>query len=121
LQATILEHRPADGVTLVGISGMDGKLEIPLASAALGDSVQVAIRAGDILLAGEEPRSLSARNILPGVIESLQQRGSIIVAHVNAGAKFIVHVTPSAVRSLALAQGKKVWLVLKTHSCHLGR
>jgi hypothetical protein len=28
-------------------------------------------------------------------------------------------VTPSAVRSVALGAGQPVWIVLKTHSCHL--
>jgi molybdopterin-binding protein len=32
---------------------------------------------------------------------------------------FTVHVTPSAARSLALTAGQRVWVVIKTHSCHL--
>jgi hypothetical protein len=32
---------------------------------------------------------------------------------------FTVHVTPGAARALDLAIAKCVWLVLKTHSCHL--
>jgi len=121
LPARVWEHHPADGVTVVQIPGAHCQLEIPLAGAAPGELIQIAIRAGDILLAGEEPRSLSARNILPGVIQSLETRGSIISAQVQAGTDFTVHVTPGAVRSLYLAPGKKVWLVVKTHSCHLVR
>jgi hypothetical protein len=37
---------------------------------------------------------------------------------VDCGAVFTVHVTPGAERTLELVTGKKVWLVLKTHSCH---
>jgi len=44
---------------------------------------------------------------------------SSVIAQVNAGARFIVHITPGAVRSLQLSAGCAVWLVLKTHSCHL--
>jgi len=40
---------------------------------------------------------------------------------VKAGAMFLVHVTPGAVRALDLAPGLFVWLVIKTHSCHLVR
>jgi hypothetical protein len=32
---------------------------------------------------------------------------------------FLVHVTPGALRVLNLAPGQRVWLVIKTHSCHL--
>jgi len=62
---------------------------------------------------------LSARNIIKGQIVSLEQRGTMVIARVDSGALFVVHVTPEAVRALELAAGKPVWLVLKTHSCHL--
>jgi len=37
---------------------------------------------------------------------------------VDCGAEFIVHLTPGAARTLELAEGSRVWLVPKTHSCH---
>ncbi len=95
------------------------EIEVPLGYSAIGSRVQVAIRAGDILLATERPQGLSARNIIKGQIVSLEQRGTMVVARVDSGALFVVHVTPGAVRALELAAGKPVWLVLKTHSCHL--
>jgi hypothetical protein len=42
-----------------------------------------------------------------------------VIARVDCGAKFVVHITPGAVRTLGLSAGQKAWLVLKTHSCHL--
>jgi hypothetical protein len=38
---------------------------------------------------------------------------------VDCGVTFIVHITPGTVRALELSAGQRVWLVLKTHSCHL--
>jgi molybdate transport system ATP-binding protein len=81
--------------------------------------VRLAIRAGDILLATEQPHGLSARNVIAGRITSLEQRGTTVVARVDCGVAFLAHVTPGAVRSLDLTQGRRVWLVLKTHSCHV--
>jgi molybdate transport system ATP-binding protein len=103
----------------VALASASCELEIPLGTVPPGAAVQVAIRAGDILLATEAPRALSARNILPGTLETLEPRGSLVVAQVNAGARFIAHLTPGAVRSLQLVPGLRVWLVLKTHSCHV--
>jgi len=119
LNGHIVEQRPADGVMRVALTSANCELEIPLGTVPPGAAVQVAIRAGDILLATEAPRALSARNVLPGTLEALEPRGSLVVAQVNAGARFIVHLTPGAVRSLQLAPGLRVWLVLKTHSCHV--
>jgi molybdopterin-binding protein len=61
---------------------------------------------------------LSARNVLEGKVSSLEHRGALVVARVDCGVVFTVHATPGAERVLELAVGKKVWLVLKTHSCH---
>lgn len=119
LNGRVLEHRPADGVMRVSIPGEDCELEIPLGQAEPGDAVEVAIRAGDILLAREKPQGLSARNVLPGVVESMETQGTMVVVEVNAGARFTVHVTPGAARSLELSKGQAVWLVVKTHSCHV--
>jgi molybdate transport system ATP-binding protein len=119
LHGVVLEHKPADGVMRVALSLSNRELEIPLGTAPAGSSVQIAIRAGDILLATEPPKSISARNILPGTILSLELRGSLYIVQVDAGLVFTVLVTPGAVRALSLAAGQRVWLVVKTHSCHV--
>ena len=80
--------------------------------------MRVAVRAGDILLATVRPVNLSARNVIEGRIVSIETRGTLVRARVDCGAEFIVHLTPGAARTLELAEGSRVWLVLKTHSCH---
>jgi molybdenum ABC transporter ATP-binding protein len=119
LTAAVLDLREPDGVMRVRLGESACEIEVPLAHASTGDRVQVAIRAGDILLASELPRGLSARNILEGRVVSLERRGTMCIVRVDCGATFVVHVTPGAVRALELAAEKQVWLVLKTHSCHL--
>jgi len=120
LSATVLDLREPDGVMRVRLGETAREIEVPLVHASAGDRVQVAIRAGDILLAAEPPRGLSARNILEGTIVSLERRGAMAIARVDCGGvTFVAHVTPGAVRALELNTEKHVWLVLKTHSCHL--
>jgi molybdate transport system ATP-binding protein len=119
LQAVVLELREADGVMRARLAGSETELELPLGYAGVGDRVSVAIRAGDILLASQRPSGLSARNILEGIVDSVEVRGATVVCSVNAGAKFLVHVTPGALRALEIVVGKRVWLVIKTHSCQL--
>jgi molybdate transport system ATP-binding protein len=118
LSGTVLDLREPDGVMRVRLADAACEIEVPLGHAAPGDRVRVAIRAGDILLATESPRALSARNVLEGKIASLERRGTLVVARVDCGVVFTVHLTPGAERALELATGKKVWLVLKTHSCY---
>jgi molybdate transport system ATP-binding protein len=99
-----------------------GKIEIetPLVRTRAEARVRVGIRAGDILLAAEKPRGLSARNILPGTIDELEDRHGIVSAYVDCnGTKFEISVTLAARKDLGLKVGKKVFVVIKTHSCHL--
>jgi molybdate transport system ATP-binding protein len=96
------------------------ELETPLVRADIGSSMRIGIRAGDLLLATETPHGLSARNILPGTIQRLEQRDMIVAAIVDiGGAELEVHITLAARDALQLAAGKPVWVVVKTHSCHL--
>jgi len=96
-------------------------IETPLVRGESGASLRVGIRAGDILLATEAPRGLSARNVLPGTIRRLGEMAGIVSVFVDCGVTFEVHLTIAAREALALVAGKNVWVVIKTHSCHLLR
>ena len=94
-------------------------LETPLVRADTGARLRVGIRAGDILLATRRPEGLSARNLLAGKIVSLARRDMVAVARVDIGIEMEVHLTLAARDALQLAPGREVWLIVKTHSCHL--
>jgi len=95
------------------------ELETPLVRAETGSTLIVGIRAGDILLATVRPEGLSARNIIPGRVLSVEQRDVIVVVRVNCGVEMEVHLTLAARDSLQLQPDREVWLIVKTHSCHL--
>jgi molybdate transport system ATP-binding protein len=94
-------------------------LETPLVRADAAYRLRVGIRAGDILLAIVKPEGISARNVIPGRIVSIERRDMIISARVDCGVEFYVHLTLAARDALNLTEGREVWLVIKTHSCHL--
>jgi molybdate transport system ATP-binding protein len=95
------------------------ELETPLVRAEAGARLRIGMRAGDILLATQRPEGLSARNLLPGKVTSLVRRDVIIAARVDVGVEMEVHLTLAARDALQLAPGREVWLIVKTHSCHL--
>jgi molybdate transport system ATP-binding protein len=112
--------RPEQGTMTCRVAGSTLDLEVPLSRVDTSQSLRVGIRAGDILLASSPPQGLSARNVFPGVISSLEQRDVTIFAKVNCGgAVFEVHLTPAARDSLQLQVGGKIWLVVKTYSCQV--
>jgi molybdate transport system ATP-binding protein len=113
--------RPERGTMTCRIAGDAGGvvLETPLVRGGVGSMLRIGIRAGDILLATSPPTGLSARNVIPGRIQSLEQRDVIVSARVRCRIEMEVHLTLAARDSLELTPGKEVWLVIKTHSCHL--
>jgi molybdate transport system ATP-binding protein len=94
-------------------------LETPLIHAEAGSRLRVGIRAGDILLAIVKPEGLSARNIIAGRLVSVERRDMMICARVDCGVELDVYLTLAARDALQLEAGREVWLVIKTHSCHL--
>ena len=119
--AVVEAVRPERGTMTCRIAGDVGGvlLETPLVRGGEGSALRIGIRAGDILLATSPPVGLSARNVIPGRIQSLEQRDVIISARVKCRVEMQVHLTVAARDSLELSPGKEVWLVIKTHSCHL--
>src|SRR5262249_21297383 len=112
LTGKVVEVLHADGVMHVRLAHVN--LEVPLAEAQPGDAVQIAIRAGDILLATEKPHGISARNVLQGTIVSMEDRGALVLVCVDcSGDKFHVQVTRVAVRMLDLTQAKLAWVAIK--------
>ena len=122
LQAVVIGRRPDSGVMAVRLDGTAIDLETPLVTAEVGEPVRVAIRAGDILVATERPRGVSARNLLPATIAALHRRGALVTLAArlasNHPVDIEVHVTPAACAELELQPGRTIWLLIKTHSCH---
>ena len=113
------EDRGTMTCRLPGTAGNFVLLETPLIRAQAGSRLRVGIRAGDILLANKKPEGLSARNVIAGQLVSLERRDMLVSARVNCGIEMEVYLTLAARDALGLAEGREVWLVIKTYSCHL--
>lgn len=113
LRGTVLAHAPEDGVSRVALED-GGEVTIPpTPDLPLGAPVLLAVDAEEVVLAVEEPRGLSARNVFTVTVDGLGgEAGSVFV---RAG-PWVVHLTRASARELELAPGRRVWLVVKTHS-----
>ncbi len=76
------------------------------------------LRADHVLLAAEEPRAVSARNVLAGMVRAViaeSEQSRLVELDTPAGA-VLARVTPDAVRELGLAAGNKAWALVKAHA-----
>jgi molybdate transport system ATP-binding protein len=76
----------------------------------------VRISGEEIVVFGEKPASISARNVLPGTVAARRDREGIVDLTVTTPEPLRVRVTRAAADELALAAGKRVWLAIRSRS-----
>ena len=117
--ATVVGIQEQKGTMTCRIAGSSIELEAPPTRVAPGAEVRLGIRAGDILLASARPEMVGVGNVINGRIKRLDRIGSKIEARVDCGAEFRVHLPPGSMPSARLQASAEVWMVIRTHSCHL--
>ncbi len=82
---------------------------------AVGSKIFLQIPASEILLATGNPAQagLSARNIFPGRLVSLQSMENLVLVEVDVGERMLVEVLPTTVESLSLQIGANVFVIIK--------
>lgn len=120
-EGIVLHRNDAAGTMTINVSDQSGtcRLDTPLGKESPGEGVLIAVRSGDILLATEELRATSARNILRGRINAIEERSGQTIVRIESGVTWAASVTRQAVNELKLSTGQTIWLAIKTHSCYL--
>ena len=112
--ATIVRHRPEDELTVLAFSG--GELVVGRLNRPVGAHLRVRVRAEDVMLAREEPRAISANNVLPATVTAVHA-GAAAQADVQldcGGAKLIARITCASVGRLGLEAGTAVFAIVKS-------
>lgn len=122
-EGVVLSRNESAGTMLVELREKEGSascnVEVPLGRAHMGEHVTIAVRSGDVLLATEEPKGLSARNILRGRVSSVERRSTETLVRVECGVVWAASVTRQSLEELSIEVGRTVWLAFKTYSCRL--
>ncbi len=126
--ANVLAGRVIDTVGDIGriaVGGAGGGgLEIvasPVAAAA-GADVLIELPVNQILIAVERPNGLSARNLWPAVVRTIEPRGALALVTAEptgGGEPLIVELTEATPAELDLAPGRAIHLVFKATSCRV--
>ena len=121
LQAIVVEHDPAKGLTAIDASGV--RFLVSQLDRPLGATVRVRIPAREVILARAEPGLTSVHNTLAGTVRAVkaeQGRHSALVEVAMSGrAGLLARVTLDAVQRLDLRPGQDVVLMIKSVSIEL--
>ena len=92
-----------------------GRLLVPRIARDVGSRVRVRLRAQDIMLAREEPRAISANNILPATVSAIGRgRRQADVQLALGAARMVARVTLASVKRLELSPGVPVFAIVKS-------
>ena len=112
---SFIDSNRSTGTTQVCLaSGTD--LLIPYVERPAIPKFQIRVSADDILVATERPNGISAGNVLPGIIRTLEAFDGDVMLTVFAGDEFFVRLTAAAVNRLKLTEQTQVFLIIKTRS-----
>jgi molybdate transport system ATP-binding protein len=114
IETSVTRHLPQHGLSVLAFAG--GELLVPLLEKPLGMRLRTRIRAEDVMLAREEPRAISANNVLPVKISAFRERPP---AHVDVRLScgetvLIARVTRASFGRLALKADEDLFAIVKS-------
>ncbi|HEY1632975.1 MAG TPA: molybdenum ABC transporter ATP-binding protein [Rhizomicrobium sp.] len=110
--ATVKAQRE-DGLTMLAFDG--GELVVARLDRPIGHALRVRLRADDILLALEEPRAISANNVLPALVTKMTPQGARATVQLACGStKLVARITQSSAERLKLAPGTALFAIVKS-------
>jgi molybdate transport system ATP-binding protein len=115
---TFIESDTATGRSKVRLQSGE-QLFIPCLPQSPKRPLQIRISADDIIVATQKPEGISAGNVVPGAIRTIDFLEGQAMLTVFAGEEFYVRITAAAVNRLGLIEGSPVFLIMKTRSFHL--
>lgn len=113
IAATVAAHRD-DGLTELAFAG--GVLKVARLARPPGATLRVRVKAEEIMLALEEPRAISANNVLPAEVVALAGVGDTHcdVRLACGPTRLAARITRASAGRLGLAPGQKVFAIVKS-------
>ncbi|MEZ5487214.1 MAG: molybdenum ABC transporter ATP-binding protein [Steroidobacteraceae bacterium] len=96
--------------------GTQGRLLVPRLAVPTGTAVRAYVLASEVMLATEQPRGLSVRNVLPATVRRIAARADAteLVELDCCGQPLLAAVSRGAVLELRLEPGREVFALVKT-------
>jgi molybdate transport system ATP-binding protein len=114
LDTGVERHIEAEQLSVLSFPG--GQLLVPLLAKPPGARLRTHIRAENVIIAREEPRAISANNILRTVISDIREAdpAHIDVRLLCGPTALIARITGASCARLGLARGQEVFAIVKS-------
>jgi molybdate transport system ATP-binding protein len=111
LETRVAAHRD-DGLSELAFDG--GRLLVSRLARDIGTRMRVRVRPEDIMLAREEPRAISANNVLPATVTQVSAGAQAYVQLAMGPARLVARITRASALRLGLAPGIAVFAIVKS-------
>jgi molybdate transport system ATP-binding protein len=114
IEATVSGHDEIFGLT--ALQSRAGEFQAPRLDLPIGTPVRLRIRARDVMIATARPDGLSALNVLPGIVRTLDggATGPVDVGLDCGGVRLMARLTRKSIDMLRLEPGRQVFAVIKS-------
>ena len=113
----VLSQDDGHRMTEIGFDG--GRIWVPRLAAEPGQRVRLRVRASDVMLALEEPRAVSANNVVAATVQTIRETEDSPYLDVDlacGSARLISRITRMSRDRLGLKTGMKIFAVIKSVS-----
>ncbi|NIJ41501.1 molybdate transport system ATP-binding protein [Parvibaculum indicum] len=117
ISGKVASQDDAHGMTEIGFEG--GTLWVPRLTAAPGSPVRLRVKASDVMLALEEPRGVSANNIVAATVAAIRETadGLYLDVELTCGhARLLSRITRKSCERLEVRSGMTLFAVIKSVS-----
>lgn len=113
LLGQVAGHNVKDGLTEFAFDG--GQIVLSGLVGQIGQHMRVHVPAQDVILATAAPQGISARNVLPVTVTSLDQsQGNGVIVGLSAGhARLLARITSASLREMDISVDKKLFAIIK--------
>jgi molybdate transport system ATP-binding protein len=115
ITAVVKHHDEARALTQVDSNG--ALILVPLIEQQIGSNVRLRIPAGDVVLATEAPRNISANNVVHGITRTIHETPDhkMALVEISVGETLLLsQLTPDAVDQIKIEPGSPVFALFKS-------
>jgi molybdate transport system ATP-binding protein len=116
LRTRLVEHREADGVSVLAIGDSDRTLVASPAAASPGSTVVLSIRPSDVALAAGEVPAVSIRNQLQATVTRRSDHERFTLVELDIGAPLIALISRRSATQMDIRAGRSIVCHIKSHA-----
>ncbi len=114
LEGIVISEDSENYVTTVAVG--DVNFLVSHTGSSIGSKIILSIRASDVILSGEIPSALSARNVIKATVSDVHFSEKAVLVECDFGEKMLVEITRQAQQQLDINKTSLIYLIVKASS-----